>query len=663
MLNVCSSEPELALDFVRSLQACLGDAMSAVAALALRAISALCRFDCLDFDAALRIVSKKGKVAHTGAFASGTEIEAEGDWGDELVMEALAELCGAGAEAAAAAREEDDEAVGENDRSEGGSESEEEPSWGMGKAVDTLLSPSLRCHPNEKVRAGVYTALCAHLPDLLKAERLEEAGDATTVAPRVRSFVWDSLVGERSPLARESLESAASVVLADESAEPSTWVPARRAGSSKGGAALGGGGSERVGPSNRLLATLPTPETVLQTFRFDASSSRGLAGAVLWCYPPAHAAASVRSSAKRVSAQAQRDEMISDLAHLLSAEGAGEGLGVCPWQRMAVPLGVQRYVKRLLAACIAAESDLIQGGDSGFGEAAADAERSAVMTCRRAIKDLRGVSRRLVALCSASLVSLIPNSLSHLALEEADNALDQLRASGAEKSGPAMMTPASRGIIDSGTSLPGDELIPLCAALATRALSMSAGSNVVEALSTIQAFARDVAEVDQVEGKDPVGDGARAIAVSNDGVLFWSTMSVGIASEWACRNPVAPEAQAVVVSGARYLLEGLGYALGSEHLMSLAEQTFGAPMRPGTQAPPVASWREINVGCFAVSSDTKSAGRPTTSTGSRCLAIFAGLSCVLPGLSVTGMHRELLQVREKVYLRPVPFGLELTGRR
>lgn len=672
MLEVCSSDPELGLEFIRPLQAFLADPMNAVTALALRAIAALCQGDCLDFDAALRIVSKKGKVAHTGSAMAGNVSAGDdaSNWGDARVMAALAELCGAGAEAAAAAAAEAEEESDEE--SEGGSDG---GGWGMGKAVETLLRSALRNHPDASVRTTVYAALRAHLPALLRAETEQQEEDAVILAPRVREFLSKAMAHEPGVEARSSLESAVGVVLAAESMEPSTWIPLKPAGAGKRGGRRSVGETERTGPSNRLLAVLPSPDVVLQAFHSDVSSSPGLAGAALWSYPPVPPASlsTVPGATGSAAARARnkRKEMVDDLAELLTSEGAGGGLGVCLWQRVAMPLGVQRYVKRLLAACLAAESEssMVGGGGDGDGDGSdavnggVEVERAAIKTCREEIEGLRGVPSSLVALAAASLASCVPRSFAHITAEEADRAVDRLRT-------PAVENTAAGGISDSGTVMSGDGILSLCAAISVRALPDTASAKVAEAMDATKKFSLrasgrglDAAGGDGDDGNVALLNdtgGSAHTTIPNDALAFWSVVSIGVASEWACRNPSVPEAKSIVSFAARLLLQSLAQAVGSEQTSVLAATWFAtaadtrnAKGRGGVQRQDkiMVEWDNLDVGNATTIGDVgvDGVGLPGTATGSRCLACFVGLSSTLPGLRATGMHKELVQVIEKKY--------------
>ncbi|CAN0598345.1 unnamed protein product, partial [Ectocarpus sp. 12 AP-2014] len=266
MLEICETDPELGLECVRPLQGFLGDGSSAVTALALKAIAALCRSDCLDFGAALRIVTKKGKVAHTGRDDSDA-------FGDPRVMEGMAQLCGAGAEAVALAAAEAAEAGSD------GSGEDSDMGWGMGKAVEILLGGWLGYHPDDGVRSAVYEALGFHLPTLLRAASGKNAEEEAIVAARhVRVFLAQAMSTDASLVVQSNLRKAVKIVVAEESVDPSTWVSATRDGASRDS---GQKRSVRPGPSNRLVAALPEPESVLQGFRQDDSSCPGLAGAVL----------------------------------------------------------------------------------------------------------------------------------------------------------------------------------------------------------------------------------------------------------------------------------------------------------------------------------------------------------------------------------------------
>lgn len=630
MLDVCLADPEQGLDFVRPVQAFLSDPMPAVTALALRAIAALCRGDCLDFDAALRIVCKKGKVAHTGSAMATRTTAPEGEciWGDARVMAALAELCGAGAEAAAAVA-----AAEAEDSDEDESEGEEE--WAMGAAVETLLGSNIRSHPDVSVRTAVYAALGAHLSALLRAEGVEEdGGNAGVVASRVRAFVADALAVEPALGARASLESAAGAILVAEGLEPTTWIPlkCRPRGNDKaddGDSSGGGSGQakEHTGPPSRLSAALPDPDTVLQTFRSDSSSLPGLAGAVLWSYPAASdTSSSTPESAESRKGIARREQMAADLAELLAAEGAGGGgLGVCPWQRAALPLGVQRYVARFFAACFAAESS---------GTSDLEVVGAAVKACERAIKGLRGVPSALISLALASLANCIPASFAHVKQAEANKAIDRLRAGTVEGTTSA----SASGVTNSQSAFTGDEFIPLCAAVAVRTLPEAEGEQVMEALQEIHAFGARVG----AHG----GGGGRKAAIPNDALSFWSVVALGVASEWACFCPSATEAKKVISYAAQHLLSELARETGSALVGAIAETWFGEVDGTGTnlRGDGAIEWPDLDVGIARIGGGVAGVETPATSSGSKFLALFMGLSSVLPGLRSTGMHTELLQV-------------------
>lgn len=583
MLDVCTTEPELGLECVRPLQAFLADPSGAVTALALRAIAALIRSDCLDFDAALRIVTKKGKVAHTGRDGSDSD-------GDPRVVESLAQVCGASAEAAtiaaAEAAEEDSE---DSDEGDG-------PGWGMGNAVEILLEEKIGCNPDEAVRSTVYAAVDHHLPALLMAETGQEADeDAAALAPRVRAFLGQAMTSDPSVVARASLQDAASTVLITESADPSTWLSPKRAGASRG---AGGKAQKPPGPSNRLLATLPTPEIILQTFHRDDSSCQGLAGAVLWCYPVPTAV----------------DTMIRDLGEL-----AVGGLVLCPWQRAATPLGLQRFVRRLFAACLAFESSK---DCDGAGCAVA-----AVQTCRQAIEGLRGAPRGLIAVASASLVSCIPASFAHVVTEETDLSVERLQALSTDRT---------------STLLDGEELYPLCSAMVARALPVTAKKEMANALEAMESLHDDMARA--FDQDDPSSATASPLT-SNEGLAFWSCVAIGVASEWSVRHPTVPEAKSTVLRAVRRLLVGVGRAVRSDHVVAIAEASFedAAGRAMEEEHTEVVPWNNIDVGQVLRDGGSK-IGLPTSARGSRCLALFLGLASALPGLRATGLHRELRQV-------------------
>lgn len=598
MLEICEADPELGLECVRPLQAFLGDPSPAVTAVALKAIAALCRGDCLDFSAALRIVTKKGKVGHTGRDSSE-------EFGDPRVMGGMAQLCGAGAEAVASAAAETSETASDDSGDDGGM-------WGMGSALRILLEQGLGSHPDESVRAAVYTALGAHLPALLQAATGKEAeDDAIAVAPQVREFLGQAMSADGSVTARVSLQNAATIVLAEESVDPSTWVSSKRAGASR---ARGKEGSKRSGPSNRLLAALPSPESVLQAFRQDDSSCPGLAGAVLWCYPAPEAVAAVE----------HRDAMVRDFGELMEAERTGGGLAMCPWQRAGTPLGVQRYVARLLAACLAAEStEAEQRGEAGLGSGVMAA---AVETCRRAIVSLRGVQAGLVAVAFASLASCVPASFSRVAVEETSRAVERLRSS---------CTSGAQ------TLLHGEELFPLCAAIAVRALPESSAKLMGDTFGEIEHLHSSAAVGAPVLGGDSVSDAS----TPNEAQSFWACIAVGVASEWSLRHPTAPEAKNTVLRAVRRLLVGLANTIGSDHVSAIAETWCRESVEGATRLDQTAvvDWESVDVG----QTDSEM-GLPTTPRGSSCLGLFLGLSSTLPGLRSTGLHLELLQAR-RVY--------------
>lgn len=56
---LCVRDPEAGVDFIAQIQACLEDPLVSVAGMALNAIAALCRGDCLDFYAAFKIIALK----------------------------------------------------------------------------------------------------------------------------------------------------------------------------------------------------------------------------------------------------------------------------------------------------------------------------------------------------------------------------------------------------------------------------------------------------------------------------------------------------------------------------------------------------------------------------------------------------------------------------
>lgn len=600
MLEICEIDPELGLECVRPLQAFLGDASGAVTALALKAIAALCRGDCLDFEAALRIVTKQGKVAHTGRGDSHS-------FGDPRVMEGMAQLCGAGAEAVAIAAAEDAEEDSDDSGDDGG------PRWGMSKALEILLEDSLGSHPDGAVRAAVYAALGEHLPALLRSATGKNAEeDAVATTPRVKDFLVRALSTDENEAARSRLEKAAGIALVEESVDPSTWVSSKR---SSAGRDAGAKDSERTGPSNRLLAALPAPESVLQAFRQDDSSCPGLAGAVLWSYP---------APGSETAATAHRDEMIRDLGELMAAEGTGGGLALCPWQRAATPLGIQRYVARLLAACLAAEA--AEAAGRGEAPGGADVTAAGVEACRRAIENLPGVQGGLIAVASASLASCVPASFSHLAIAEAGRAVTRLRG----------LTSGAQTLLD------GEEIFPLCAGISARALPETSAEQVENTLGEIEHF-------HSVAGGS--ASAAGEASSPNEAQSFWSCVAVGVASEWGLRHPTAPGAKDTVLRAVRRLLAGLANAVGSDHLSALADAWFRVNDDGAARADraPVLEWDSIDIG-RASSGGEPEMGVPTTTRGSRCFGLFLGLSSALPGLRATGLHVELLQVREFVQL-------------
>ncbi|CAM9220768.1 unnamed protein product, partial [Hapterophycus canaliculatus] len=601
MLEICEIDPELGLECVRPLQAFLGDASGAVTALALKAIAALCRGDCLDFDAALRIVTKRGKVAHTGGRGKGQS------FGDPRVMEGMAQLCGAGAEAVAIAAA---EAAGEDSDDSGDGSGAR---WGMGKALDVLLEDGLGLHPDGAVRAAVYAALGEHLPALLQAATGKDAEeDAIAVALRLSDFLGRAISTDESVAARSSLQKAAGTVLTEESVDPSTWVSSKCA---SGGRDDGKKGSKRSGPSNRLLAELPAPERVLQAFRQDDSSCPGLAGAVLWSYP---------APGVEIAAAAHRDTMVRDLGELMAVEGTGGGLALCPWQRAGTPVGIQRYVARLLAACLAAEA--AEAASRGQAARGADVTSAAVEACRRAIENLRGVQGGLVAVASASLASCAPASFSHLAVEETGRAVSRLRG-------------LARG---AQTLLDGEEIFPLCAAMAARALPETSAEMVETTLGEIERFHG------LAGGQKSGGGSASAMGkewAPNEAQTFWSCVALGVVSEWGLRHPTAPGARNTVLRAVQRLLAGLADTIGSDHLCDLADTWFRANGAGAAHADRAAvwEWESIDIGQASGRGDPETAV-PTTARGSRCLGLFLGLSSTLPGLRATGLHLELLQV-------------------
>lgn len=600
MLEICEADPELGLECVRPLQAFLGDPSPAVTAVALKAIAALCRGDCLDFDAALRIVTKKGKVAHTGRDSSE-------EFGDPRVMVGMAQLCGAGAEAVASAAAEDSETGSDDSGDDGGM------AWGMESALSILLEESLGSHPDESVRTAVYTALGAHLPALLQAAAGKEAAEvAVAAAPQAREFLRRAMSTDGSLAARLSLQSAAAIVLSEESGDPSTWVSPKRAGGASRARSSKEGG-ERSGPSNRLLAALPSPESVLRAFQQDDSSCPGLAGAVLWCYPSSEAAAAVE----------HRDAMVRDFGELMAVEGTGGGLALCPWQRAGTPLGIQRYVARLLTACLAAASaEVERRGETGSGS---DVTLAALEACRKAIASLRGVQAGLVAIASASLASCVPASFPHVAVEEAGRALDRLRRSCAGGAQPL---------------LDGEEFFPLCAAMAARALPETSAGQMRNAFGEIEHFHSTAGATTAGEGSVP-----DAASTPNEAQSFWSCVAVGVASEWSLRHPTAPEAKSVVLRAVRRLLVGLAGTIGSEHVSAIAETWCrdSSEDEPRLDKAAMVGWESVDIG----QPDSKT-GVPTTPRGSSCFGLFLGLSSALPGLRATGLHLQLLQARVSI---------------
>lgn len=604
MLDVCTTDPELGLECVRSLQAFLADSSAAVTALALKAIAALCRGDCLEFDAALRIVTKKGKVAHTGQLEDAGAKDAGTKWGDPLVMEALALVCGAGAEAAAIAAAEAAE-----ESSQDSEEDDSEEGWGMANAVEILLKQNMRSHPDETVRAAIYAALGAHLPALLLAgtgQRADE--DAAALTPRVREFLGQAMSTETGLTARLSLQKAASIMLSAESDDLSTWAPSKCGGTSRGSS--GAEKKGRLGPSNRLLAVLPAPEFVLQTFHQDDSSCPGLAQAVLWSYPAPLAVTTL--------AEEYRDKMVRDFKELMVVEGMGGGLGLCPWQRACSPLGVQRFVCRLFSTCLTTESSKA----AGRGAASAGAV-AAVGACRKAIESIRGVPQGLIAVASASLASCVPASCSHVVVEEVDRAVDRLR---------------SGSTADVQILLDGEEIFPLCAAIAVRALPETATRRLAGALEILEKFQIAMTTSTTVGGA----------YAPNEAQVFWSCIAIGVASEWSVRHPLAPEAKTTVSRAAKRLLTGLGEVVGSNQICDIAESWFhitgGDDTSPLTAE--MVAWDDLDMGQVGVNDKERSEmGLPTTARGSMCLALCLGLSSTLPGLRATGLHKELRQVK------------------
>ena len=602
MLDVCTDEPELGLECVRPLQALLADPSATVVALALRAIAALIRADCLDFDVALRIVTKKGKVAHTGR-------DAGKDLGDPLVVEGLIELCGSGAEAAASASAA--ESSGDSEEDLDGSRGCQ---WGMSKAVEILLERNVGCYPDEAVRRAAYGALAAHLPALLRAETGQEADeDAVVLAPRVRTFLGEAISADLSLLARSSLQDAAKIVLIAESVDPSTWrTSSGRAETARG--ARSDKGKHQSGPSNRLLAALPQPEVVLEAFVRGDFSCAGLAGAALWSYP-ARAAE---------MAAARRDAMARDLLDILPAEGTRAGLAPCPWQKAVTPMGIQRFVRRLFAACLAAESG--QAGDGLSPDVV-----TAVDACRSVIRDIRGVPQGLVEVAVASLATCVPASSAHVVVEEAHRALRRLRNGGAY------------------TVLESEELFSLAAAMVARALPAEAARLQAEAADALEAIVSVNVNEAGANADAPVVDDdilARGGATAS----FWSWVGIGVVSEWSIRHPTAPEARRTVSRGARRLLAGLATAVGSNHVASIAKALFYRnevdSANGEDRVPEMVEWDSIDLSSIQLLRGEKSQlGLPTTARGSRCLALFLGLCSIPAGLRATGLHKELLQVQ------------------
>lgn len=609
MLDVCTDEPELGLEFVRPIQGLLADPSPSVVALSVRAIAALIRMDCLDFTAALRIVTKKGKVAHTGG-------EADEDFGNPLVVESLAEVCGAGAEAATMAAA---EAESPEEESEEESEGDHESRWGMGNAVEILLERKIGSHPDESVRKTVYSSLAAHLPALLKAETGQEADeDAAVLAPRVRAFLGEAMSADPSLSARSSLHNAVKIILIAESSDPSTWrAPSGRAAAAPG--IRSARGKEQSGPSNKLLAALPRPELVLEAFHRDGSSFPGLAGAALWSYP---------ARATGMTAEARRDVMAGDLAEILAGEGAGFGLTSCLWQRAVTPLGIQRFVRHFFSACLAAESTGLAGDGNGRPLEVA----AAVKVCTSAIQGAQGIPQGLVAVATASLVSCVPASCAHLAGEEIFRALRRLR----DGTGS-----------NAHTLLDGEELFPLAAAMVTRALPAEAEAQATEAFEAIAKVYDEIGARPQA----PVagGDDEEILSLDETQVSFWSCVAVGVASEWSIRHPTAPETKAIVSRSAQRLIIGLANTVGSDHIASIADVCFGSGAKPGNlegRHPDIVEWSSIDVGSTLSQTGL---GVPATARGSRCLALFLGLCSVPAGLRATGLHRELLQVMKSMF--------------
>ncbi|CAM9721989.1 unnamed protein product, partial [Discosporangium mesarthrocarpum] len=642
MLDVCLLDPELGLELVRPLQSLLSDRLPAVVALALQGIAALCRGDCLDFSAALRIVTKKGRVSHTGPL------------GHPLVMGALATLCGAGAQSSAASGE---VSSGDDEESEGG---KDEDTWAMGPALELLLGPGMCGHPAPSVRSAAFRALAAHVPGLLVAEASEEGGGsestATRVAQSLRTFLAGALTSEVSPEVEPALQAAARAVLEVECQDPLSWAPTAGRGQ---GARGGSDWRAREGgkPSRRLLTALPTPASALQAFQQDISPCPGLAGAVLWSHDYGAAAPAV----------GVRDSMLQDLRELLMEEDPGYWPGACPWQRLIMPLGLQGYVASLVGVFIAAEKGKTAtttatvvgagaragggAGGGGGGGGAAEAQVTGIQACRQAIKGLRGVSPALVDLSLSCLTSCVSPAFAHIASEEMERMMARSWKAGL---GGAGGLGSGRG---AGTAPEGLNLLSI--ALSARALPESGAVAVSETMYALMAASKSATGAVVAAGVATAAAGAEGDTATT-WEAFWAAASVGVASEWAFRNPEAAGARALLSRAALHLLSELGAVVGSGHFSAVALRCLEG--KEGESRSGLVKWDQIKLagGGGNRTGDRARAGTgalgqpmaerlgglgdPSTPEGLRCLGLHFGLKSVMPGLRAAGMHRELLQV-------------------
>lgn len=261
--EVISENPEAGSEFIGVVQTYLTDPLPAVVALAVDCITFLCTADCLDYLAAVRILSKKGRLAHRD---------------HPMVMANLADLYGAAAyvfDCSPAAP------PSETLPEEGGGSEVEEPQEEVVEEEEArprlsdkhllVLSDNLWVLSLSKgqpeVRARAYRALGGFAAALLASE---EEG----VAEGLRSRLLAALREEREAAAREGLQELVTHVLRIESQDAATW----------GRALLKTGQQDTAAkPSRKTMKSLPTAAEV----RAAAHDDRGAPG------PPLTATASL----------------------------------------------------------------------------------------------------------------------------------------------------------------------------------------------------------------------------------------------------------------------------------------------------------------------------------------------------------------------------------